>query len=139
MHRRIVICLFIFLMSTAWLSTARAAAEKPPRAAAKSSVGSPIGSISPTDYIRTDFTVENGLPNNVVNAIVETQNGLLWVGTDSGLASFDGRDFTPISLETEGSVPVGGVHSLLESSSGDLWVGADAGVVRLPRTSEGKS
>lgn len=133
MHRRMVICLFAFLMSAAWLSTVQAASENPSRAAAKSSVGSPIGSISPTDYVRTDFTVENGLPNNVVNAIVETQNGLLWVGTDSGLASFDGRDFTPISLETEGSVPAGGVRSLLESSSGDLWVGTDAGVVRIPK------
>jgi ligand-binding sensor domain-containing protein len=66
-----------------------------------------LARISPSDYIRTDFTVENGHPNNVVNAIVETQNGLLWVGTDSGLASFDGRDFTPISLESEGSVPAG--------------------------------
>jgi hypothetical protein len=33
------------------------------------------------DYIRADFTVEEGLPDNVVSAIVQTANGLLWVGT----------------------------------------------------------
>jgi hypothetical protein len=26
------------------------------------------------DYIRTDFTVEDGLPDNVINATVETEN-----------------------------------------------------------------
>ncbi|MGA7524166.1 MAG: two-component regulator propeller domain-containing protein [Acidobacteriaceae bacterium] len=85
------------------------------------------------DYIRTDFTVEDGLPDNVVNAIVQTRNGLLWVGTQSGLASFDGRDFSPISLQTSGSPSQGAVHTLLQASNGDLWVGTDAGVVLIPR------
>jgi len=86
------------------------------------------------DYIRTDFTVEHGLPDNVVNAIVQTENGLLWVGTESGLASFDGRDFTAIDLKTAGSPSPGAVHALLESSDGGLWVGTDAGVVVIPRS-----
>jgi signal transduction histidine kinase/ligand-binding sensor domain-containing protein len=85
------------------------------------------------DYIRTDFTVENGLPDNVVNVIVQTENGLLWVGTQSGLASFNGRDFSSIDLSASGSGPQGAVHALLESSAGDLWVGTDAGVLRIPR------
>ena len=39
----------------------------------------PMGTPSPADDIRTDYTVEDGLPDNVVDAIVETENGLLWV------------------------------------------------------------
>jgi len=70
----------------------------------------------------------------VVNAIVQTGNGLLWVGTQSGLASFNGRDFASIDLSTAGSPSQGAVHSLLESSAGDLWVGTDAGVVCIPRS-----
>jgi len=85
------------------------------------------------DYIRNDFTVENGLPDDVVNAITRTENGLLWIGTQAGLATFDGREFTPIALKASGSTSQGGVHALLESSSGDLWVGTDAGVVRIPK------
>ncbi len=85
-------------------------------------------------YIRTDFTVENGLPDNVVNAIAQTANGLLWVGTESGLASFDGRDFTAIDLKTAGSPSPGAVRALLESSDGDLWVGTDVGAVVIPRS-----
>ena len=86
------------------------------------------------DYIRTDFTVEDGLPDNVINATVETENGLLWVGTESGLATFDGRDFNPIRLHIPGAPSQGAVNTLLESSSGDLWVGTDAGLVLIPQS-----
>ena len=84
-------------------------------------------------YIHTDFTVEQGLPDDVVNAVVQTTNGLLWVGTAGGLASFDGREFTSIDLGAAGTMPQGEVHALLESSDGDLWVGTDAGVVLIPQ------
>jgi len=84
-------------------------------------------------YVRTDFSVENGLPDNVVDAIVQTGNGVLWVGTQSGLARFDGREFTAIDLSAGEPTPQGAVHSLLESSRGDLWVGTDAGVVLIPK------
>jgi ligand-binding sensor domain-containing protein len=83
-----------------------------------------LGSSRTTDdYVRTNFTVEDGLPDNVVNAIIQTGNGLLWVGTDSGLASFDGREFTPIDLHIAGAPHQGAVESLVEASNGDLWVG----------------
>ena len=84
------------------------------------------------DYIRADFTVEDGLPNNIVNALVQTRNGLLWVGTESGLASFDGREFTPIDLHIPGLPAQGAVNALIEGSSGDLWVATNAGVVLIP-------
>src|SRR6266851_2787420 len=93
-----------------------------------------LGSSRTTDdYVRTNFTVEDGLPDNVVNAIIQTGNGLLWVGTDSGLASFDGREFTPIDLHIAGAPHQGAVESLVEASNGDLWVGTHAGVVLIPR------
>jgi hypothetical protein len=84
-------------------------------------------------YVRTDFTVEDGLPDNVVNAVVQTSNGLLWVGTELGLATFDGRQFRAVDLSSGGTKPQGAVHALLESSNGDLWVGTDVGVVRIPK------
>jgi len=94
-----------------------------------------LGSSRTTDdYIRTNFTVEDGLPDNIVNAIVQTGNGLLWVGTESGLASFDGREFIPIDLHIPGSPSQGAVDSLVEASNGDLWVGTHAGVVLIPRS-----
>ena len=85
-----------------------------------------------TDYLRTDFTVEDGLPSNVVNAIVQTRNGFLWVGTDAGLVRFNGRRFIAIDLRqpqrTQGSV-----RALVEGPDGALWVGTGTGLARIPR------
>ncbi len=86
-----------------------------------------------TSYIRTTFTVEDGLSSNVVNAIVQTRNGFLWIGTDAGLNRFDGRHFTPIYFRGPGSSPQGIVSSLAEGLDGDLWIGTSAGLVRIAR------
>jgi signal transduction histidine kinase/ligand-binding sensor domain-containing protein len=85
------------------------------------------------DFIRTDFTVEDGLPSNVVNAILQTRNGFLWVGTDAGLVRFNGRRFISIEFRAPPQSPQGGVRSLLEGPDGDLWVGTGAGLARIPR------
>src|ERR1700722_12111291 len=75
--------LFLILFAPMWMSlTGFAQPVKPARLA--------------DDFVRTDFTVDDGLPDNVVNCVAQTANGLLWVGTEEGLASFDGRDFTRI-------------------------------------------
>jgi ligand-binding sensor domain-containing protein len=81
-----------------------------------------------TSYIRTSFSVEDGLSSNVVNAIVQTRNGFLWVGTDAGLDRFNGRHFTPIYFRGPRSTPQGIVSSLAEGLDGDLWVGTSAGL-----------
>lgn len=121
--RLLAICLVGIASSAIWLPVVCASADDGSSAVTQSSVRSPLGPRCPADYIRTDFTVENGLPDNVVDAIVETENGVLWVGTQSGLARFDGRGFTPVDLQTTGSPAQGEVHSMIESSGGDLWVG----------------
>ncbi len=87
-----------------------------------------------SEFLRTVFTTEDGLPDNEVNAIVQTQNGFLWVGTDGGLARFDGHHFTTIHLHghVSNEIPV---LSLLEEphGDGDLWVGTDAGLAQITK------
>jgi signal transduction histidine kinase/ligand-binding sensor domain-containing protein len=90
-------------------------------------------------YIRTAFTVEDGLPSNVVNAIVQTRNGFLWIGTDAGLARFDGRHFTMIDFRGPRSAAQGVVRSLAEGPDGDLWVGTHFGLARIPTTAPDES
>ncbi len=86
-----------------------------------------------SEFIRNDFTVENGLPSNVVNAIVQTRNGFLWIGTDAGLARFNGRQFTLIYFRAPQPAPQGIVRALAEGPDGDLWVGTGAGLARIAR------
>ena len=87
-----------------------------------------------TSYIRTTFTVEDGLSSNVVNAILQTRNGFLWIGTDAGLNRFDGRHFTPIYFRGPKSTPQGIVSTLAEGPDGDLWIGTSAGLFRIARS-----
>jgi ligand-binding sensor domain-containing protein len=84
-------------------------------------------------YIRTTFTVEDGLSSNVVNTIVQTRNGFLWIGTDAGLDRFDGRHFTPIYFRGPSPTPQGTVTALAEGLDGDLWIGTNAGLARIAR------
>ena len=131
-------CVLLFLAAwaiVAMLGSVCLSAETPQTASEnRSGRSSKVAALTPADYIRNDFTVEDGLSNNIIHAIVETENGMLWIGTQSGLASFDGREFKTINLQTEGAPAQGTVHSLLESSTGDLWAATDAGVVASPNT-----
>jgi ligand-binding sensor domain-containing protein len=86
-----------------------------------------------TSYIRTTFTVEDGLSSNVVNTIVQTRNGFLWIGTDAGLNRFDGRHFTPIYFRGPSPTTQGTVTALAEGPDGDLWIGTNAGLARIAR------
>jgi ligand-binding sensor domain-containing protein/signal transduction histidine kinase len=64
---------------------------------------------------------ESGLPQNTVTAIVQSQNGYLWLGTRDGLARFDGVRFKVFGLEQ--GLPSVDISSLLESHQGVLWIG----------------
>jgi ligand-binding sensor domain-containing protein len=86
-----------------------------------------------TSYLRTTFTVEDGLSSNVVNAILQTRDGFLWVATDAGLNRFDGRHFTPIYFRGPKATPQGNVSSLAEGPDADLWIGTNTGLVRISR------
>jgi len=84
-----------------------------------------------SSYLRKNFTIEDGLLANEVHAILQTQNGFLWLGTEAGLARFDGERFTPINIGSGVAQQIP-VQSLLTTPEGDLWVGTDAGLARIP-------
>ena len=45
-------------------------------------------------YRLKTWTVENGLPQNVIRGIAQTPDGYLWIATLDGVARFDGMRFT---------------------------------------------
>lgn len=79
----------------------------------------------PVPYLVKSWTTADGLPQNTVNAIAETPDGYLWVGTRSGLARFDGVRFVSFGL-SEG---LKGLHirALLEDGGGGLWIATRGG------------
>ncbi len=82
-----------------------------------------------TQYTRTVWTQEQGLPQDTIRAIAQTPDGYLWLGTDEGLARFDGYDFVTFSMGS-GALPSNSVSALSVGPSGILWIGASGGLAR---------
>lgn len=73
---------------------------------------------------------QQGLPDDSVTSILQTRDGYLWVGTQGGLARFDGMKFTVIPPEHAKSNAAVCVTALCEDSTGKLWVGTqDSGLL----------
>lgn len=84
-----------------------------------------------------NFTVKDGLCSNVVNSVIEDNNGLLWFATAKGLCSYNGEAFVnyPLPQEHVPSVsPETGLRSsktevalsLIQDKKGGFWVGTIA-------------
>ena len=75
------------------------------------------------------FTIENGLSNNSINSIVQTQDGFLWIATNDGLNRFDGQNFKIYkhNIFDSSSLPENYVVTLLASRDGMLWIGTLGG------------
>ncbi len=96
----------------------------------------PLKSIS--QYAHTSWTAKDGIPGPV-RAIVQTQDGYLWLGTDAGLYRFDGRRFTPADSILGPVLASSRVTSLFVSHNGDLWVGFGTARISRVRDSEVKA
>lgn len=63
----------------------------------------------------------NGLPTSEANAIAETADGFIWIGSYSGLIRYDGNTFDRIDSTTG----IASVVSLFVDSKERLWVGTN--------------
>ena len=72
---------------------------------------------------------ENGLPANGINAITQTKDGYLWLGTQLGLFRFDGLEFTQVPLPNEPQFQNQVVSTLSNSKKAGLWFGIRDGPV----------
>lgn len=79
-------------------------------------------------YVRDSWSIEQGLPQITVLSIAQDRNGYLWVGTQAGLARFDGVRFTSYTPATEPALPGIWVEALHAASDGRLWIGTYKGV-----------
>jgi signal transduction histidine kinase/streptogramin lyase len=82
-----------------------------------------------TQYSRTTWGQEDGLPQDTIKAIAQTPDGYLWLGTDEGLARFDGYDFRHYD-KASGDLPANSITALAAASDGTLWIGTPNGLTR---------
>ncbi|HIO37693.1 MAG TPA: hypothetical protein EYN27_01920, partial [Rhodospirillales bacterium] len=70
------------------------------------------------------FTTQDGLINNSVNDIHQSQDGKLWIGTTNGISHYDGDGF--VNLTTDNGLVSNDVKAIHESSDGRLWFATTA-------------
>jgi len=80
-----------------------------------------------TQYSRTIWNQTDGLPQDTIRAITQTADGYLWLGTDEGLARFDGYEFT-IFDKRDGDLPSNSITALAATADGGLWIGTMSGL-----------
>ncbi len=79
-------------------------------------------------YANVLYDSTNGLPTSDVNAVVQSAEGFIWIGSYSGLIRYDGNEF----YRYDSSTGVSSVVSLCADSRGRLWIGTnDSGVGML--------
>jgi diguanylate cyclase (GGDEF)-like protein len=82
----------------------------------------------PLSQLRLDtWSVRDGLPSRVINAIAQTPDGFIWLATSAGLIRFDGVSFDTYNTDNTPSLPANTITVLTVTRDGTLWVGTEWG------------
>lgn len=74
------------------------------------------------DYVVTHFGMEDGLPQNSINAIEQSNDGYIWIATFSGLVRFDGKNFKTFNLINTPCLISDEFYDLFISSDNSIWL-----------------
>jgi ligand-binding sensor domain-containing protein len=83
-----------------------------------------------SQYGHTAWRIEEGVFAGAPNAMAQTTDGYIWIGTQSGLVRFDGVRFVPWRPSDGKELPSTRIISLLGGQDGSLWIGTGAGLAR---------
>jgi ligand-binding sensor domain-containing protein len=99
---------------------------------------SPLAALDPTkhisQYTHTAWRIQDGAFAGAPNAITQTADGYLWIGTLAGLVRFDGVRFVPWTTPDKKTLLGSDIYSLLGTTDGSLWIGSGH---RLSRWKDG--
>jgi signal transduction histidine kinase/ligand-binding sensor domain-containing protein len=107
------------------------AAEAPP---GPISAGEASGQSTPF----THLTLEHGLSDQRVQALLQDSDGFMWFGTNNGLNRYDGHDVVQYRNDPTNPNSLSGnwIEELYEDRSGTLWVGTRSGLNAFDRRTE---
>lgn len=76
------------------------------------------------------------LPSKNVQAVFQDSEGWIWLGTDKGLARFNGTDFKSSASAGSPYASLGGedIRSIAEDAAGTIWLATPTGVRQITKT-----
>lgn len=81
------------------------------------------------EYSVKTWTVENGLPQNIIRGITQTPDGYLWIATLNGVARFDGVRFVVFDKSNTRGIASNRFGGMAQGSQGDLWLPTEGGAL----------
>jgi hypothetical protein len=76
----------------------------------------------------SNYTTADGIPSNVITALLARANGTLLIGTqDHGWNLWDGRRFSKVA---DGGLDQTSIHAILDDGGGHLWFATGNGIAR---------
>jgi signal transduction histidine kinase/ligand-binding sensor domain-containing protein len=88
------------------------------------------------NYIARVWRTDDGLPSDHVTAVIQSRDGYIWIGTQTGLARFDGVRFTTFDCGNTPQMKDPHVTSLFEDEEGSIWIGHKSGELTCCRGRE---
>ncbi len=86
--------------------------------------------LTTSQYNHNVWQTEDGLPQNTIQAVVQTRDGYVWLGTQEGLARFDGVRFVVFNRENTPAMKNNVFLTLFEDRDGALWIGTEGGLLK---------
>lgn len=76
------------------------------------------------------LTIDDGLPQNMVDCMLQDSQGFLWFGTWNGLCRYDGYNFEIFDNENsaKNTFRDNFIYSMVEGPYGNIWIGTNRGL-----------
>ncbi|WP_330946039.1 two-component regulator propeller domain-containing protein [Thermomonas sp. LB-4] len=120
----------LLILSCAWLAA--------PKHATAAMQATPVRTTAPprpekpiSAFYRETWTTRQGLPHNQINAIAQTPDGYLWLGTWEGLVRYNGLEFHQFDRGNTPALRDNGVRSVRAAANGAVVVGTSRGGVAV--------
>lgn len=74
-----------------------------------------------------NYSINEGLSDNVIHCIYQDRKGWIWIGTSFGVLRFDGYNFEKLHFNSSESEALGKtlVRAIFEDTKGVLWIGTE--------------
>lgn len=89
-------------------------------------LGTPRSGTGAESWLMDAWRAEDGLPDNVIDAIAQTSDGYLWLGTQAGLVRFDGIRFSRCDHP---ALKISRVQRLFLDRQDRLWISGESGEI----------
>lgn len=91
-----------------------------------------VSAAQPGTFRFDNVTHEQGLPDRIINSIVQDANGFIWFGSEEGLTRYDGYSCIVYRHDPNDphSLSDNAVYALCLDGDGNLWVGTRNGLNR---------